>query len=109
MRVTIVRKDGFISVDDVGFSGLDLSFLPENIHAVQWYDTVGEVEMYEPHPYKVVMAPSQQIDTLAEYQQCLDLWNATKVAHDAAVAEAEAAYAAELARLQAQQSQQPQP
>ena len=105
MRVTIIRKDGFISVDGIGFGGLDLSFLPSNLHAVQWYETVGEVETYEPHPYKVVMAPSQQIDTLGEYQQCLALWNTTKAAHDAEVAAAEAAFAAELARLQAQQPQ----
>lgn len=100
MRVTIIRKDGFVSVDGDGFDKLDLSFLPDTLHAVQWYGTVGEVELYEPHPYKVVMAPSQTITSLDEYQQCLDLWDIAKAARDAAVLQAEAEAA--LAGMQTQ-------
>lgn len=106
MRVTIIKKDGFVSVDGVGFAGLDLSFLPETVHAVQWYGTVGEVEMCEFHPYKTLMAPSLTIYVLDDYQQCLDLWNSAKTAYDTALLQAEAAQAAELARLQADQAQQ---
>lgn len=101
MRVTIIKENGFVSIDDLGFSGIDLSFLPENLHAVQWYDTVGEVEMREPHPYKILMAPSKTIDTLDEYQKCLDLWALKKVEYEAELVANEMKKQAELAAFQA--------
>lgn len=44
MQVTIIRKDGFVSVDGRGFAGLDLSFLSPDVRAVQWDNDAGEVE-----------------------------------------------------------------
>lgn len=45
MKITIIVDDGFVAVDGEGFNGIDLSELAaENIHAVQFYGTWGEVE-----------------------------------------------------------------
>lgn len=104
MRVSIIKKDGFVSVDGVGFGGLDLSFLPDTVHAIQWYGDFGEVEMYEPHPYKIMMAPSKNISSFDEYKPCLDAWAAAKVRYEEAQAAKIAAHNAELARMAAQQT-----
>jgi hypothetical protein len=44
MRVSVVLFDGFVSIDGVGCDGVDLSSLATDIHAIQWYDTHGEIE-----------------------------------------------------------------
>lgn len=44
MRVTVVPEDSFVSVDNHGVGGVDCSGLDANIHAIQWYETTGEIE-----------------------------------------------------------------
>jgi hypothetical protein len=44
MRLTIIRSDGAVYKNGVSYSGLDLSNVPANIHALQWYETEGEIE-----------------------------------------------------------------
>jgi len=46
MRLTIVPIDKKVGVDEVFLDPLDLSTcgIPANIHALQWYETEGEVE-----------------------------------------------------------------
>ena len=44
MRISVIKTDGFVSKDGKGFGGLDLSFLPSNVRAFQWYETFGEIE-----------------------------------------------------------------
>jgi hypothetical protein len=46
MRLTIIPSDKYIAVDSDGILKIqqDLSWIPSNVHALQWYDTWGEVE-----------------------------------------------------------------
>jgi hypothetical protein len=44
MRISVIKEDAFIYKDGVGYGHLDLSFLPSNIRAFQWYGTFGEIE-----------------------------------------------------------------
>lgn len=47
MRITIIPADKYISIDNEAFTQMkhqDLSWIPSNVHALQWYDTWGEVE-----------------------------------------------------------------
>jgi hypothetical protein len=46
MKLTIVRPDKLIGVDDV-FVTLDLDFLPDDIRVVQWDGEKGHVEKYD--------------------------------------------------------------
>lgn len=46
MRVSIIKDDNMVVVDGYGISGIDLSSMPSNVSAVQWYETYGEVEYY---------------------------------------------------------------
>jgi hypothetical protein len=75
MRITIIPSDGFISVDGEGFSGLDLSFIDKNIHAIQWYNTEGEVEMKD-NTGRIIT--NQKITSLSTYQKALEKWQEIK-------------------------------
>lgn len=46
MRLTLIPSDKFVSIDGEKLLKIeqDFSWIPENVHAVQWYDTWGEVE-----------------------------------------------------------------
>lgn len=81
MRVTIIPEDGFVSVDGEGYSELDLSFMDADIHALQWYDTDGEIERQDNRGRIVANEP---ITDLTPYQPALDAWQAAKEAADAA-------------------------
>jgi hypothetical protein len=93
MRVTIIVDDNFVSVDGVSYNDLDLSVLPQNVHAVQWYGERGEVE------FKVDASGHKQhnevITTLDDFQTVLDVW---QTAHDLANAPKPAPTDAELLR-----------
>lgn len=44
MRVTIIPEDKWIRKDDESANLSDWNFNDSNIHAIQWYDTEGEIE-----------------------------------------------------------------
>jgi len=75
MRMTIIPVDSRVSIDGYSIDGLDLSWIPENIHAVQWYDTYGEVEL-------VTTEPNIVITELGIYEQAIPLWEAKKIELD---------------------------
>jgi hypothetical protein len=81
MRVTIIPVDGFVSVDGEGYSDLDLSFMASDIHALQWYETEGELEIQDARGRVIENRP---IDSLEPYQPALDAWQVAKDAADAA-------------------------
>ena len=83
MRVTIVPADNFVSVDGIGFGGIDLGFLASDIHAVQWYDTYGVVEIKDVSSGS--MLDNQDISSLAPFQRAIDMWQEAKLAYEAEV------------------------
>ena len=52
MKLTIITEDKFISIGTTGYSGIstDWSWIADNVHAVQWKDTSGEVEYNDGSP-----------------------------------------------------------
>ena len=52
MKVTIITEDKFISVGGTGYLGIstDWSYIPSNVHAVQWNGSSGEVEYTDGSP-----------------------------------------------------------
>lgn len=44
MKITVIPNDGAVYKDGVSFSDLDLSCAPEDVHALQWFDTKGWIE-----------------------------------------------------------------
>jgi hypothetical protein len=76
-RVTVVPSDVVCTIDGVSMVGVDMSSLPANLHAMQWYGTWGEEE-YMDRPTRR-MEPNVRITSLdsyapvfASYQQLLE-------------------------------------
>lgn len=82
MRVTIIPIDGSVSVDGKGFGELDLSFIDASVHAVQWYETHGEIEIKDPVTGRMVA--NEVITSMDAFQSALDLWQAAKTAEEQA-------------------------
>jgi hypothetical protein len=91
MRVTIIPVDGFVSVDGVSFGGLDLSFMDVSVHAVQWYDTHGEIEIKDLVTRRMVA--NEVITSIDIYQPAIDAWQVAKTTEELAEAIAAAAAA----------------
>ena len=83
MRLIIVPVDGAVSVDGKGFGGLDLSFMEASVHAVQWYETHGEIERKDPITGRMVA--NEVITSIDAFQPAIDVWQAAKTAEEAAV------------------------
>jgi hypothetical protein len=86
MRLTIIPADGFVSVDGKGYSSMDLSFIPQDIHAVQWYGTYGEVEIKDAMGRVV---KNNQIDSLEPFSAAVNLWQAQQDAEIEALRKAQ--------------------
>lgn len=71
MRLTVVPIDGVVCKNGECLHDIDLSWVPDEVHAVQWYDDHGEVELKTP-------VPNIPITDLGIYQQASDLWDAKK-------------------------------
>lgn len=63
MRLTIVPEDGVVNKDGISYSGLDLSFVPDNVHALQWYDTYGEIEFKSAFNGTTIVKPANEVIT----------------------------------------------
>lgn len=69
-RVTIIVDDRVVGVDGV-FRHVNMSSMPDDIHAVQWYGGSGEIE-YRSN------APNKQIDDFGPFRKFLDAWRAAE-------------------------------
>ena len=85
MRLTIIPFDGFVSVDGLGFSGLDLSSFDPSIHAIQWYGEFGEMEIKNPVTGKMV--ENREITSIEEYQNAIAAWQNAKNIEDSFLAQ----------------------
>lgn len=74
MRITIIVADSFCSIDGVGYFGLDMSSLPANVHAMQWYDVEGWIEF--DIAADGIKPPNQHITDLTEFQGVIAAWEA---------------------------------
>ena len=75
MRLTIIRDGGFVAIDREGFDNIDLSVLPDNIHAVQWYGEDGEVEVKNARGQIV---ENRSITDITEFMFVVPLWQQAK-------------------------------
>jgi hypothetical protein len=71
MRVTIIPEDKWIRKDDVSTNLPEWNFDDENIHAIQWYDTEGEIE-YKEKP----KLPNEVITDISIVQPYVDVLDA---------------------------------
>jgi hypothetical protein len=71
MRLTIIPSDGTVVKDGVGYSDLVFSVTDASIHAVQWYDTDGTVEIIDARGRIIDV---RIITDLTPFQSALDAW-----------------------------------
>jgi hypothetical protein len=84
MRITIIALDKWVSVDGEGYSGLDLSFLPQDIHAVQWYGIEGDVEYRDERGRAT---KNEEITDFSPFQNALEVWRAAKELYEQSLAQ----------------------
>lgn len=83
MNLTIIPIDGAVYKDGYSYSGLDLSAVPSNVHALQWYETEGEIEFIgRPKPQNEIITELPSWAT-----EALNKWNEAKATEEAATAE----------------------
>lgn len=74
MRLTIIRSDGAVYVDSVAYLSLDMSAVPEDVHALQWFDVNGWIEF-------VGNVDNQDIAELPSWANvCVQEWEAADYA-----------------------------
>ena len=89
MKLTIVPDDSMVYIDNEPVGKVNLSFMPENVHAFQWKTNIGWVEYRENDDGT---KPANQVVT-----ELPDWANLAVTAWGTAKAEAEAAFAAMVA------------
>ena len=89
MRLSIIRADGAVYKDGVSYSGLDLSNVPANIHALQWYKTEGEIEFIN-NPDRTKPQNELISELPAWATACVTKWDEAKVEFETAIETAKA-------------------
>lgn len=84
MKLTIIKSDGMVAIDGQPYFDLDLSAIPDNVHAVQWSGEVGEVEHKDPATGK--MTANEEITSLDQFQVAIDAWTTADAAAKAEAA-----------------------
>jgi hypothetical protein len=83
MKLSIIPSDGAVYKDGLCYANLDLSNIPDNIHALQWYETEGEIEFSG--------TPKPQNEIITELPSwvnaCVAKWDEAKAAHKNAIAQ----------------------
>lgn len=73
MRLTIISDDKTVIIDGV-YKHLENLVIDANIHAVQWYDTWGEIEYRSTRDGK---PQNEVIEDISPFQNIIDLWQNT--------------------------------
>lgn len=84
-RVTIVPSDTVCIIDGVSRTGVDMSSIPANLHAMQWYRTWGEEEYVNPETLQ--MQANVRITSLDAYAAVFASFQAIIEAEQRAVEE----------------------
>jgi hypothetical protein len=80
MKISIIADDKTVCINGVCYGGLDLSLMPSNIHAVQWYGTEGDVEIKDARGR---MVENRAINSFDEFAFVIPLWEAAKAKKEA--------------------------
>jgi hypothetical protein len=85
MKLTIIPSDKKVGVNGLTFSDINLSScaIPTNIHALQWYETEGEVE-FTNNPDRTKPQNELISELPAWANACINKWNEVKAAQEAA-------------------------
>lgn len=88
MKLTIIRDMGLCHVDGTGYDELDMSGVPADVHAIQWFGSEGEIE------YNSNEIPNEVITELPSWVNGPVAARQAKIDEEAAEVAAAEAYAA---------------
>lgn len=77
MRITITREEKMVNIDGYRIEGVDTSSMDQSIHAVQWYEDHGELEIKDISTGKIV--ENREITSINEFQPVIESYNALKI------------------------------
>lgn len=90
MKLSIIPIDGAVYKDGNCYSRLDLSFVPSDVHALQWKDTKGWIEFVDNDDG--TKPQNQTITELPNWANtCVTKWDEAKAAEEAAILAAQQA------------------
>lgn len=67
MRISVIVEDKLVIIDGESFTDVDLSFLPPEFHAIQWFGNKGEIEIKDLQSTVTRIKENKVIDIL-EYE-----------------------------------------
>ncbi|NBX87755.1 MAG: hypothetical protein EBQ97_04450 [Bacteroidetes bacterium] len=89
MKLTIIPSDSAVYVDNMVLHDIDLSFVPSNVHALQWKNDLGWIEFVENDDF--TKPQNKVINELPAWANgAYNAWVAKKAEIDAAIAAAAA-------------------
>lgn len=80
MRVTVVKPDGVVCIDGLCFGEIDMTSVPPDVVALQWYETYGDQESINPITKRM---ENTIINSLDGYENVIAQWEQKKAEHDA--------------------------
>jgi hypothetical protein len=84
MKLCIITDNKMVAKDGKGYSGLDISAVPGTVHALQWYETYGEIEYKSTGPYK--KPANEVITSLPDWANtAIAKWEEAQTAEDIAI------------------------
>ena len=87
MKLTIIPSDNTVYVDNMVLHDIDLSFIPSNVHALQWKVDLGWIEFVENDDFtKPQNEIINELPNLAN--SAYNAWVSKKTAIEAAIAAA---------------------
>lgn len=75
MRMSIIKNGGVVVIDGEPMFGIDMSSLPPDFHALQWYGEHGNIEYFDP---LVGQHSNENITDVSPYQSFISAWNEKK-------------------------------
>ena len=76
-KVTVINDDNSLALDEVTYSGLDFTNVPDEIQALQWNGVKGEIEFYTDGDE--IKPLNQKINEIPEWIESLVLlWDIAK-------------------------------
>lgn len=72
MRLIIITDDRLVAIDGEFVNGVDMNSMPEDIHAVQWYEDHGEIEFRDGRA-------NEAFTDFTFFEQFVQLFNARKI------------------------------
>jgi hypothetical protein len=76
-NISIIPVDNIVVIDGLAMP-VDCKSVAQDVHAVIWHGSVGEIEFIVPRPVPLVGRPPETITSMEEYAGLLDAWDIAK-------------------------------